>query len=696
MLKPIPVDLTDVQYQHHTTCDIETSRKGELLAVSLFYDGTEYEVYSDWGDWLTRVLELARKNKNLRTVWAHNGANFDWQHLAEWLRVNRPDIQIKFMLSGSAGISANLNIPGLKYRIWLKDSYRLLPMSLARLSKDMGIENPKIDIDEHPETLYHQNPELFYKYLRNDTLAVAEVLGKFQHIVNSEVCKRNPIRKLKSTIASQGMDVFRREFLKQNIMVPWNKKIKQWERLAYHGGLVLCPKHGTFQNCNGADVNSMYPSAMVNQPVPTSNRVRKVKKYHSKYLGIYHVRYSLPEREFLHIYNDKGILAAQGTAYITSIELEDIWKNGGLAEIIDGMIYLDSGYLLKEYAETIYQLKRTSKAEGKKALETVAKLLLNSLYGKFAQSDTAITLKSMTHEEFRKALKRGAKIKPVGNMYQVEEYMRSEHSFIAIAAFITAAARLKLLQAVRANRENVLYTDTDSIIVQGEIQGITIGKNLGEWSIEFLNCEVTTLGKKLYAVVGPEKIEKIRMKGVPLQRFPISEKAKEVEYMQGVVTVMKELTGDINKKVQFGYSSPPTNREVFEKGRKSALWVQKGRAIRATSDRAKNEREITTMQEKYEEYLQAEKRKYYREQFRELIYVIRSNGGISAYRNGYRADEYNHSVPLTVRRKTGMRADQMAELLKRDFPQFGIEDENGLFTELEKYSDYKRQYRSYA
>src|SRR4030066_2541029 len=94
LITPTELDLTDVEYNHPTTCDIETTRKGLLLATSLYYDGSEYEVYSDWGNWLDRVLLLSKKKKNLRTIWAHNGGNFDWQHLEEWIKENKPDINI--------------------------------------------------------------------------------------------------------------------------------------------------------------------------------------------------------------------------------------------------------------------------------------------------------------------------------------------------------------------------------------------------------------------------------------------------------------------------------------------------------------------------------------------------------------------------------------------------------------------------
>lgn len=691
MLSPIALDTSPVDYYYHSTCDIETGRNGRLLAASLYYNGSEYEVYNDWGDWLSRVIALSKKNKKLRLVWAHNGANYDWQHLAEYIKKERPDISVKILLAGNTGVSMQLSITGIKYKIRLVDSYRLLPQSLASLSKDMGIETPKLDIEGvHPEELYNTNSNLFYEYLRHDTIAVSEILYKFQHIINENVCLHNPARELKTTIASMAMYVLRLEFLKKNIFVPWNGKIKAAERASYHGGLVSAPKHGIYEDCSGVDINSSYPYVMANMALPDSHQITWTKKYRPGELGMYHVRYETYDNEFPHIFNENGVVSTHGETWVTSIELDDIMKYGK-ADIIEGFTYDTSSYWLKEYSESLFELKAKSKQMGNMAIYTVAKLLNNGLSGKFGQSEIVYTLVSADTpgllERIEKAdnnRRRGRAfedIRPMGRFYRIGSPSISNYTFVAVISFITAKARIRLMEAVRANREHALYTDTDSLIVQGDVKGIEIGKKLGQWSMEFSGCEFTLLGRKSYAIVGNNGIEKVRMKGVTLPK--ISDKIEKQNYLLDVVNRLKLCVSDIDHSETFSYSSPPTNHDVLVMGKKSGLWIEKHRAVRVTSDYAKQAR---IMQPYFE--LPPEKNT-----LDEMCTVIRSElGGIAPYSGGYMAAEYA-GLPLFLKNRRGPKPDQVAEYLSNHYPYFGVATETELYDALTRkaFLDHERK-----
>jgi len=678
MIHPAENKQEPVDYIYPTTCDIETGLDGRLLAVSLFYDGCIYEVYNDWEDWVIQVLKLSKKHKNLRTIWAHNGANYDWQHLVEYLNKEHPEITSEIMMSGTTGISVKLSIEKIKYRIWLRDSLRLLPMSLEKLARDMQVETQKMKIDLPHEQLFREKPDEFYQYLKQDTISLAEILYKFHHIINEKICLNNPVHQLKSTVASMAMECFRREFLNENILVPWNEDVKKWERKAYHGGMVSCPRHGVFQNCTGLDVNSMYPYAMTIQELPTGSRVTWVKSYYPGRLGIYYVEYELPEREFLHVYNESGILAAYGKAYLTSIMIADILENGGKIKVIEGLLYKHTGFLLKDYANRIFSVKSEAKTNGQTAIEVVAKLLLNSLYGKFAQKDISLTLKNIPYKEVKEKIKNGEKIWAHGEMYMVEEEEKSEHTFVGIAAFITDRARILLMSAIRANRQHVLYADTDSIIGTGDLSGIDKGSGLGQWKVEFSGCEFVVLGRKTYAIIGEKGIEKIRAKGISFPKFTESQKFEEEQYKQGVVYSMRLMATDISQSKEFTFLRPPTNREVFIKGEKSALWREKTRTIRATSDEAQMERQTNNQYYIFEQNERKEQLDFLVAGRRELISAIRTVGGIASYSNGYRRDEYK-DIPLFMRNGYGLQPDVMAEVLATDYPHLGITSENDLY-----------------
>lgn len=681
MLTPIPVDTSPVDYYMPSSCDIETGRKGELLAVSLYVSG-EYEVYFTWEDWLNRIIKLSKKDKQARRIWAHNGAGFDWLHLSEYCEKERKDIGIQMVMSGSSGVSVTLTIPGLRYKIRLQDSYRLLPQSLAKLSKDMGVETPKLDLEGvHPEDLYHTNPELFHQYLKHDTIAVSEILLKFWHTVNEVICITNPARELKGTVASMAMYIFRLEFLKTVIRVPWTKFVKEIERKTYHGGLVLAPNHGIYEDCTGIDVNSSFASIMATINLPADCLVTSVDKYHPGKLGMYYIDYRTDDETFPYIYDETGKLSTAGRAWVTSLELEDIF-NHGTARVIRGIVYQKTAPLLKEYAERIFKLKSDSK-KSNPAIYMVSKLLLNALYGKFAQSEIGTKLVSADTpgmlDRVNKAIenRRGGNpreiIRLLGRYYQVETPMRSEYTFVGIASMITAGARLKLINAVRANRERALYTDTDSLIVTGDITGLPIGSGLGEWSIEFTQCEFNLMGRKIYGVVDKNgNVLKIRMKGISLKK--IKDKTEFNDYQMEIIRKMQLCISDINHSEVFSFSSPPTAHDVLILRKKAAVWMEKYRTVRVTSDAAQRER----LMEKAPLFtVPREENGLFK-----LVQVIRSEiGGIAAYKNNYSRGEYA-SIPLYLKNKNGMTPDRTAEYLAVNYPYLGVHNEADLYDRL--------------
>lgn len=678
MIKPVPLDGSPVEYIPYSTADIETGPDGELLDVSLYYDGSNYETFSDWGDWLNRVIQLSKKNKNLREIWAHNGANFDWQHLIEFCIKNRSDIKPEARMSKSIGISVQLTVEKLRYKIHLYDSYRLFPRSLNDLSHDLGVETPKIDIDILPGELKKINLQKYYEYLKADTIACSQILTKVQQIINENICTKNPVRKLKSTVASQAKDIWRREFLKQEIYVPRNKKFKAFERKTYHGGLVLCPDNGIFNDCTGIDRVSMYPAEMANINLPTFYRTYKTRKYVPEKPGLYFVEYDTKDNKFPFIFDENNKISVSGRAYITSIEYDYIVSIGGFVKVIYGFVFTNYAPILRQYSLKLFELKSRAKKENHKALETVAKLFLNSLYGKFAQSDLALSIRFMTYPEIEKARKSGKRVKPSGLMTIVEEEMYSIDSFVSIASFITASARVSLMKVVRANYDKALYTDTDSVFVQGPIQGVKLGSSLGDWSIEWEHCRLTLAGRKLYSVEGANNFIKIRAKGISLPR------KRTLEDSLAIIQKIQNCAMDINHTEKFGFTSAPTNHDVFIKGKKSAKWEDKVRTIRATSDKAQIERGIQIEFDKIttaENRIIAHAKKEAQKEFRRVILSI---GGISPYSAKYWREEMS-VIPVSLKRLTGVPLDQMVEILKSDFPGYGIETENDLIEYIQRY-----------
>jgi DNA polymerase elongation subunit (family B) len=161
---------------------------------------------------------------------------------------------------------------------------------------------------------------------------------------------------------------------------------------------------------------------------------------------------------------------------------------------IEGVLF-KTGNPLKLYSETITALKNKASREDNVTLRTVAKLLINSLYGKFASKYFLNTTEVVTNEELRIAhelfkvnsvthvddnysiINRG--IKPLTKEYLnvrkdlVNDHFKRANSAIsdkdlnmALAAAITSYGRLELynlIQEVQSRGGIVCYTDTDRI-----------------------------------------------------------------------------------------------------------------------------------------------------------------------------------------------------------------------------------------
>lgn len=160
-----------------------------------------------------------------------------------------------------------------------------------------------------------------------------------------------------------------------------------------------------------------------------------------------------------------------------------------------GLEYLD-GYMMKgsygifdEYIDTFMELKKT----GKGARRQTAKLMLNSLYGKYGTNPC--------REE--RIIDFENSIFSTTNKDDEENYLEyiSDSIYLPMASFITSYAREVLLEAVNSSWDRFLYCDTDSLHVLGyEFPNIPIdSKELGYWDNEgkFINAKY--IGAKRYA-----------------------------------------------------------------------------------------------------------------------------------------------------------------------------------------------------
>jgi hypothetical protein len=168
-------------------------------------------------------------------------------------------------------------------------------------------------------------------------------------------------------------------------------------------------------------------------------------------------------------------------------------------------------------------------------MNLIAKLLLNSLYGKFGMKveSTTVDIFNLNRDKDKLALKNlldtvGESIQDhielgenqylfvrntLSNIYNEDQYHGSDVN-IAIASTITAGARIQMSYFKNNPNFNLYYSDTDSAIVEKVLPESMVGKELGLVKLEYAIKKAVFLAPKVYGLVTVDGDEIIKIKGV--------------------------------------------------------------------------------------------------------------------------------------------------------------------------------------
>ena len=127
----------------------------------------------------------------------------------------------------------------------------------------------------------------------------------------------------------------------------------------------------------------------------------------------------------------------------------------------------------KEYIEKWVRVKEESAINGNEGMYTLAKLMLNALYGKFATNPNVKSKNPIFDGELVK--------------YELGELEERDPVYIPLASFVTAYAREKTIRTAQQHAERFIYADTDSLHLMGEEipENLAIDSvKLGFWDFE--------------------------------------------------------------------------------------------------------------------------------------------------------------------------------------------------------------------
>ena len=204
-------------------------------------------------------------------------------------------------------------------------------------------------------------------------------------------------------------------------------------------------------------------------------------------------------------------------------------------EIIKGYQF-EKGDLFSKFVTTLYEM-RQEHPKGH-PLNSIAKLMLNSLYGKFGMRNesTRADIYAINSESDRSYFKqlldiwgtsvkdfvllgnqliviRDATIDLLNNPENGDNYHGSETN-IAIASAVTSEARI-LMSTFKNNPHYTLYySDTDSAIFDKALPAELVGNKLGQVKLEHVIKKAVFLAPKVYALITDSGEEIIKIKGV--------------------------------------------------------------------------------------------------------------------------------------------------------------------------------------
>lgn len=393
-------------------------------------------------------------------------------------------IQAKYIKKNEKGVR---NHHGAFYFI---DTMSIVPFSVEVCGKVLNID--KLDkpvnlgknvIDKEMLTYNNRDCEISLKF--------AEFCQEwFNHIGGN----------YKNTISSSAMDLYRRKYLDRILIkeqfILQDDKISDFIFKGYYGGRTEVFKRGVFEDVNYYDVNSLYPSVMIEE-YPLPNSVNKPKEISLKnimdYEGVSEVKILTPENMNIPILpfrkNDKLIFPlGTFTGVYNHDELRYAISYGyKILRINNQIIYTETFKPFEKYIKDLYAIRKQWKEEGRQE-ELIPKLLMNSLYGKFGQHKISgfdiLNKYECDYKKLSKIYKSGVKILKETDklIYYKTEFkeFNSCFSFPILSSYTTSKARIQMHKLLMVS--NPIYIDTDSIITQEEL---LTSKELGDLKLEY-------------------------------------------------------------------------------------------------------------------------------------------------------------------------------------------------------------------
>lgn len=505
-----------------TTTDVDDCRVWAWAVCEVGnYDNFRYGVTID------ELMDMCKKDKN-NILYFHN-LKFDGEFILYWLFHNG------FKLNNESKLNTNefstlISDTGLFYsieicfkrtkkeivKVKILDSLKILPFSVEKVAQAFNLPISKLSINyQEKREIGHKLTEEEISYIKNDVEIVARAI---------EILHKQGLTKM--TTGANALEEYKR-IISKKLFEKWfppplyDSDIRQ----AYKGGFTyLNPKYCGKDIKNGIvlDVNSLYPSVMYYSPLPYGEGKYFTGKYinddnYNLYIQMFRCQFKLKKgyiptiqlKNNMFFVPTEYLESSKGeyiTMCLTNIDLELFFEHYEVYDIdyISGWKFRSYIGLFKNYIDKWNKIKVQATIEKNGAMRSIAKLMLNSLYGKFALNpkvkskypflgDDDIIHYKIVQEEDRKPI------------------------YIPMGVFITSWARYKTITSAQKVYDRFIYADTDSLHLEGEEipEGLEISDTeLGKWKLESRFTKARFIRQKSYIEEIDNKL-KITCAGMP-------------------------------------------------------------------------------------------------------------------------------------------------------------------------------------
>lgn len=413
-------------------------------------------------------------------------------------------------------------------------------------------------------------------YCNKDCISLHQVLIKFSQLIWDKY--HINITKF-PTLTSLTFSIFRTHFLGNNKIPMLSGQFYNDIKQAYTGGatdmfiptnipvtsiiekvknIILKPGEiiDFIKNIYYYDVNSLYPYIMSLFELPCGKIVYFEGNIYNEnliinniipqnVLGFYYCKVIAPTNllhPIIQLRINNTTLAPLGTfeCMLYSKEIENAIKYGYEITVLRGYYFTEKVCLFKEYIKQLYTFRLTY--DKSHPMNLIAKLLMNSLYGRFGMDFSLENTNIVNNIEINDLL--NSNNPKTGNIIDVEPLGKNnfiitqEQPFYAnindkmsslnhhnninvgIAAAITALARIYMSKFKNNPLIKLFYTDTDSIFTDKSPQQMNtifndiIGNKLGQLKLECVINRAVFLAPKAYCLELVDQEQIIKIKGL--------------------------------------------------------------------------------------------------------------------------------------------------------------------------------------